>query len=246
MSTTPVAAALAGLLVVTVAARLRPRPPRRLPDRPPVDPIGRADLGTATGLAPRPERRRAPHGFRRRPAADEPAELAAWCDRLAHATRSGATLAGAVRATDPPTCPAVTVDAVVLALDRGAPLAVALDEAAGARPPNAHLALALTVLHACAMHGGPPAEPIDRAAAALRARAADLADRRTQSAQARLSAAVMTVLPVAMLVLLLVTSAPVRAAVVQPLGAVVLVLGAVLNVAGWRWMHRLIDGRTPA
>ena len=52
--------------------------------------------------------------------------------------------------------------------------------------------LALGVLHACADLGGPAAQPLDRTASTLRARAADLADREVHSAQARLSAVVLT------------------------------------------------------
>ena len=99
------------------------------------------------------------------------------------------------------------------------------------------------MLRACAEHGGPPGEPIDRAAATLRGRAADLAERRTHSAQARLSAVVMTWLPIAMLALLLVSSASVRAAVTGPAGLLVVASGAILNFVGWRWMGRIIEGR---
>ena len=69
------------------------------------------------------------------------------------------------------------------------------------------------------------------------------AERRTQSAQARLSAVVMTVLPLAMLGLLLVTSSTTRQAATTPLGLLVIATGAVLNLAGWRWMRRIIVGR---
>ena len=50
---------------------------------------------------------------------------------------------------------------------------------------------------------------------ALRGRAADRADRRVQSASARLSALVMTLLPAAMLLVLLLTSRSVRLVAVQ-------------------------------
>jgi len=147
----------------------------------------------------------------------------------------------AVRATSAPAHAPEAIGAVALALDRGASLTAALDAAAG---HDAELDLALTVLRACAAHGGPPGEPLDRAAATLRGRAADRAERRTHSAQARLSAVVMTWLPIAMLLVLLTTSASVRAAVARPTGGAVLVLGGALNLIGWRWMRRIIGSST--
>jgi tight adherence protein B len=143
-----------------------------------------------------------------------------------------------LRTADPPASCSAYVDEIVFALDRGSRLADAL----AGPTPSPHLDLAVTVLRACALNGGPPAEPLDRAAATLRGRAADAAERQTQSAQARLSAVVMTILPVAMLVLLLATSSTTRAAASTPTGSVAIVLGAALNIGGWRWMRRIIAG----
>jgi tight adherence protein B len=166
-------------------------------------------------------------------------EIAQWCDELARAARSGSTLTAAVRESAAPAQLAAELAAVHLALDRGVALAAALEQAPVG---NSDVQLAFTVLRACAEHGGPPGEPIDRAAATLRGRAADMAERRTHSAQARLSAVVMTWLPVAMLALLLSTSAAVRTAVTRPAGLVVVTAGAALNFVGWRWMGRIIEG----
>jgi tight adherence protein B len=102
------------------------------------------------------------------------------------------------------------------------------------------LALVAGVLAACLRQGGPAAEPLDRAAGILRARAAEAGERTTQSAQARLSAQVMTALPAAMLAVLIATSASVRVAVSTPAGATALLAGAALNVAGWWWLRRLL------
>ncbi len=98
------------------------------------------------------------------------------------------------------------------------------------------------MLRACAEHGGAAAEPIDRAASALRQRAALAGERRTQSAQARMSAIVMTLLPGAMLAMLLITSGAVRRTALSPVGLAVIACGALLNLAGWSWMRRLIAG----
>lgn len=178
---------------------------------------------------------------RRRPSI-EPADLAAWCDALARALRGGATLHHALRIVTPPDCVAGALAPVVLSLDRGAPVATAL---AGVDVGSPHLDLVLVVLRAVAEHGGDAAEPIDRAASALRQRAALIGERRTQSAQARLSAIVMTFLPVVMLAVMIVSSGPVRAVLGSPVGVGAIAAGALLNLVGWSWMKRLIAGRRP-
>jgi tight adherence protein B len=158
---------------------------------------------------------------------------------LARASRGGASLQQALRTVPPPVAVAGCLGPVTLALQRGVPLAAALATAAGG---PAHLDLVLVVLRTCAEQGGSPAEPIDRAATALRQRAAMIAERRTHSAQARMSAIVMTSLPGAMLTVLLVSSTSVRGSAFSPLGAVVLAIGAALNLAGWAWMRHIISG----
>lgn len=211
------------IAVLAAGAAVRPRPgPRRVvvPSSPPMAAWARAVRG------------------RRGTLPITAAEVANWCEALARMIRSGSTLGTALRSTEPPPSCAAYVDEIVLALDRGSRLADAL---AGSTP-SPHLDLAVTVLRACAINGGPPAEPLDRAAATLRGRATDAAERQTQSAQARLSAVVMTILPVAMLALLLATSATTRAAAMSPIGSVAVALGVALNVGGWRWMRRIIGG----
>jgi len=180
-------------------------------------------------------------GLRRRGSVIQAADVATWCEGLARAVRGGSTLVGAVRTVDTPPSLRTDVDRIVLALDRG----TRASEALAISSSSPHLGLAITVLRACAVNGGPPAEPLDRAASTLRNRAADAADRLTQSAQARLSAVVMTVLPVAMLALLLATSASTRAAAAGGPGIMAITVGGILNLAGWRWMRRIV-GRTTA
>jgi tight adherence protein B len=159
---------------------------------------------------------------------------------MARVVRSGSSIATAIRTTEPPSACTAQVNTIILALDRGSRLA----DAVAVSTDSAHLHLALVVLRACAVNGGPPAEPLDRAAATLRGRAADAAERQTQSAQARLSAIVMTVLPVAMLGLLLLTSSATRNAALGSVGLGAMILGAGLNLGGWRWMRRIIAGAT--
>jgi tight adherence protein B len=217
-------------LVVVVAARLRPLPvPRRAAPSCPMAPAT-ARNGSGSLLGRR---------FRRSPAIDA-TDLAGWCDALARAVRGGSTLHHAVRNVAAPASIADHLGPAVLALSRGSSLGAALRTV---ERGTAHVELVLVVLEACAEHGGAPAEPIDRAAAALRQRAALEFERRTQSAQARASAVVMTALPTALLGVLLMTSAPTRAAVASTPGLVSVVTGLACNAAGWAWMRHLIGGR---
>lgn len=169
-----------------------------------------------------------------------PGDVAVWCESLARVVRGGSTLTTAVRTVDVAPALVPAVGQIVLQLDRGRRLV----EAVSTSSPSPHLNLALTVLRACATNGGPPAEPLDRAASTLRGRAADLAERRVQSSQARLSSIVMTVLPLGMLAMLLLTSATTRAAAATPTGMAAIAGGGTLNLLGWRWMRRIIDGGT--
>lgn len=219
------AVALACAIVVLLAHRVRPRPPARTP----------AQLAVESG-EPTPARARPSPRRRQRPLTA--GEVAVWCDDLARATRSGVTLANAVREVTPPPSCAPLVDRVAHALDRGAPLGDALVVPG---PVSPHVDLALVVLRACAVNGGPPSEPIDRAAAVLRSRQADADERRTQSAQARLSALVMTILPGAILAVLLLTSGAVRGVLASGAGFVLLTIGAMLNLLGWRWMRSIVS-----
>lgn len=229
---------LTGLLVLLIGSRLRVRPrARSTAQLQPIAPnASTADASLQHRSPPSPVAVR--HRLRRRPATPSPEHVAAWCDGLARAIRGGASLTAALREVDPPPECSPRVESVRLALRRGA----SLHDACMARSGSSELDVAFTVIRACAAHGGPAAEPLSRTAATLRGRAADAAERRTNSAQARLSAIVMTVLPLGMLALLLLTSGSVRQFVVSPPGLGVAALGALLNAIGWLWMGRLIRG----
>lgn len=215
------AAVLAGCLTALVLSICRIRPDPRLRDPVPVR-ATRPSIG----------RLRWPRSRR-----SGPADIAAWCDALAREVRSGASLGAALRTTAPPDDTSLT--AIRHRLARG----LTMSDALAIAPTSTDEQAALTVLSACAHHGGAAARPLDQVAATLRRRAADAAERAVHSAQARLSALVMTVLPGAVLLLLLVTSPSVRATVVSPLGGAVVGLGLVLNAIGWWWMRRIITGR---
>ncbi len=88
-----------------------------------------------------------------------------------------------------------------------------------------------------------PADVIDRAALIARERAAWRHERLSQAAQARLSARLLTMLPLVFAAWSTATSARVRDAVLhQPSVSACLVLGCVLNAVGWWWMRHLVRG----
>lgn len=207
---------LAGLVVAVALASLRMRPDHRLRDTSPPHPRGGRKRRT---IAPR-----------------SPDELATWCDSLARDVRAGSSLVAGLRTRPAPS--GSPLGEIARRLERGVPVA----EAVVVESTRSDEQAVVTVLAACARHGGPAAQPLDRVAATLRQRAADAAEREVHSASARASATVMTVLPVAILALLLVTSPSIRSAVAAPLGGLVVTLGLVLNGIGWRWMRRLVAG----
>jgi tight adherence protein B len=170
-----------------------------------------------------------------------PLAVAAWFDELGRALRSGETLHHTLATVEPADSRLRASTAPMrLALERSDGVADAVGRIDAAGP---HLDLAVAVLTASARVGGSGAAAIDRAAAALRRRAADAAERRAQSSQARLSAHVMTAVPLLMLLSLLVTDADVRDVVASPLGLALLVSGLLLNATGWLWMRRVVGRR---
>jgi Flp pilus assembly protein TadB len=138
------------------------------------------------------------------------------------------------------------VGPVLGAVERGRSLVDALDEQRrdarldGDAPPTAAIRLALSVVGTSAQLGGPAAAPLERVATTLRVRSALVDEQRAQSAQAELSARVLTFVPLGLLGLLIVTDANVRAALGTPAGVAVVSIGGILNLAGWRWMRHIV------
>lgn len=215
--------AVVGALIALLAARVRRRLAWARQRRP------RRCVDTT------PRRPRGAHFGRRVRLSDD--DVAAWCDDLARHVRSGASLATALRAASSAPVLARILAPIGLALDRGDSVGGATRRVMSSYPS---IDLALGVLRTCADLGGPAALPLDRTAATLRARAAHLAERQVHSAQARLSAMVLTLLPGAALALLLATSEACRAAVIGPAGAICVGAGTALNALGWWWMRRII------
>ena len=103
-----------------------------------------------------------------------------------------------------------------------------------------HLALAAAVLATSGSIGGPAAASLDRLAGALRLRVADGPERTAHSAQARLSAHVLTFIPLSLLALLAATDSDVRAVLSQSSGLTLVSVGLALNLAGWWWMRCIV------
>lgn len=229
-------AVLAALLVATVGARLlaaaHRRATRRLRqiDGPTREvwfiELARRSVDRARSLLA--------HRTRRGPGADAVAE---WCDDLGRRVRAGATLRDALLTTNPRAPALVAVVAPVqLRLERGDTVGLAL----GTPGDEGHFDLARNVISTAAQLGGPSAHALDRVAAALRLRSADQQERAAHSAQARMSAHVLTLVPLGFLALVLSIDGGVRGAVGTPLGAAIVVAGLALNAAGWLWMRAVI------
>lgn len=179
---------------------------------------------------------------RRRPRPPGDVVVAQWCEDMARSLRAGATLSVALEeATAQREAVRPAVSPVLGAIARGRALADAVGAAdAAALDPAAATGLALTVVRSCADLGGPAAAPLERVAATLRTRAAIADEQLAHSAQAQLSARVLTLVPVALLAMLALTEDNVRGALGTPAGYTAVTLGAILNIVGWRWMQRII------
>lgn len=189
-------------------------------------------------------RRAASAAFGRKATVD-PAAIARWADDLARSLRHGSTLRNALATVlpDDPTIAELS-DPVRHHLARGADVCGACetwaDVTSRLRTERAGLlATFATLLAATSKLGGASAAPIDRFAASMRQRVADDLERDANSAQARLSARVLTAVPLAVLTLLLSTDSDVRAVAAGRVGMVVIATGVLLNAVGAWWMSRI-------
>jgi len=220
--------------VVVAATALHPRPRRPVRDDTTPRSFGASRLHPTIETMARSWRRR--RMLRRPPT---PRLVAEWCDDIARQVRSGASLRDAlVSATSADAGIERVVDTLRLAIDRGASVTDAVGRVDSGGP---HVQLALSVIGTASRVGGPSAAAIDRTAMSLRRRAAEIDDRSTHAAQARLSTHVMTALPLLMLTTLTVTDDGVRAVTVSPIGAACIGAGLALNLLGWLWMRRIME-----
>lgn len=175
-----------------------------------------------------------------------PADLATWIDDVSRSVRRGTTLRQTLVDVGPST-PSLAAATAPLRhrLDRGAGV-VEATEAWGStfgesdRRADRHLIAVAAVLSISSAVGGGASAPLDRLAAAMRQSAADDLERGAQSAQALISARVLTFVPIAMFALLLVIDGDVRAIVQTATGAALISCGLALNLVGGWWMKRII------
>jgi tight adherence protein B len=166
-------------------------------------------------------------------------DVAAWCQRVAHSSRAGSSLVQAIAEADAET-PADRrpFPGAGHALQRGRGLADAL--APTELDPSTPAGVVGPVIEACADLGGPPAAPLERVSDVLLARAAEQDERRAATAQARLSAGVLTAVPLGIVAFLVLSEPAIRAVLATPAGATCLVAGVVINLLGRWWMSVLI------
>lgn len=169
------------------------------------------------------------------------AAVAPLLERVAAGLRSGAGLAAAVREAAVHAPPALAADLapVATALAAHQPLAPTLDGWTQRRPLP-EVRLAVTALQLAAAAGGSSARAVDGVAATIRARRAAADEARALGTQARLSAGIIGVAPVAFAVLA--SAADPRTArflLGSPLGLVLLTTGLLLDGVGCWWMARI-------
>jgi tight adherence protein B len=159
-------------------------------------------------------------------------------DAIARQVRSGASLTTAAIEEIEQTSP---LGAVIDQLATGRSFGDALATIASA---DADLALTVQALSAGTHLGGPVAATLDQAAAVLRERAAVRAERRAHSAQARISARVLTIVPLGFALWSAISNQRTRDVYASTAaGGTCAVLGLALNLAGWQWMNRIVGPR---
>ncbi len=178
---------------------------------------------------------------RRRPSPVSATNLAGLLDDIARRCGSGDSMATAFVDALKTSSVATAFEVAIIALSRGATIDESL---AAVAATSADQRLAIHVLQLCAAQGGAVTESLDRAAATLREREAMAAERRAQAAQARLSAHVLTLVPLGFAVWTLATSPTVARFLATQIGLGCVGVGVALNIVGWRLMNRAIGART--
>ena len=190
-------------------------------------------IGARAGSRLRSSSRR-PNARPRRSPAHSP-DYAALLDGIARQVRSGESLTSAAIDEIDDSSP---MRAVLDRLDIGDSMTDALK---AVDTDHGDLALTVQALSAAAHLGGPIAATLDEAAAVLRERAAARAERRAHGSQARLSARVLTVVPLGFALWSATASQRTRDVYISTAaGGVCAICGLALNLVGWRWMRRII------
>src|SRR3954471_1332097 len=185
-----------------------------------------------TRVTPRISQPRGRPGRRRR-RVERNYDYAPMLTAIARQVRSGASLTAAlIDETDPSTPFGATVER----LRDGASLTEALT---AVESHDAAVALTAQSISACAHLGGPVAATLDEAAAVLRERTSARAERIAHGSQARLSARVLTIVPLGFALWSAIASERTREVYLSSsAGAVCAACALALNLVGWKWMKR--------
>lgn len=183
------------------------------------------------------------HLARGRRAARLEAELPALLEAIARSLRSGAALPTAL--AEAATTGSVAADdlaSVLAEAERGLGLGEALDRWA-TRRPTPTIRLVVGALSVASSSGGRPARGVDGVAATLRERAEVDREGRALATQARASAVVVSLAPLAFGVFGAVGDERTAAFLLgSPAGLGCLAAGLVLDAVGAAWMHRIARG----
>lgn len=193
-----------------------------------------------------PEPRTADRTRYRRPrrgdAVADALEAQRYLEGVARSVRAGRTLTASFDLVATPGW----LEPVRRRLIRGRTLAQALNDTTPSErePPGRHL-VHRTLLTA-ATAGAGPATVLDHAATLAGDRVAARQERRAQAAQARLSATVLTWVPVGVATLAIVGDGDVRRVMLTtPVGLICGGAGAALSLAGRRWIRRITEDDEP-
>ena len=192
--------------------------------------------GAKRAAGRRRQTRRPPFPFRTRRAATESIpDVIDLLEALANDVRSGTTLRAALEWAAAATHSSSARAAVAFSLRS------TLERPTGGSAHRPALAIAAQAIGAALTLGGSQARTLDTAASLLRERHAIDLERHAHSSQARLSAKVMTVVPIAFTTWVLLTNDAARQAASTTPGASAIVMGGCLNAAGWVWMRRIVQ-----
>jgi tight adherence protein B len=164
-------------------------------------------------------------------------------ERMASSLRGGRSVGGALldvaAATDAPLGP--ELQRAASALDHGADLDHALAGWRSTAPATPDLALAVTAIGLGGDAGGEVARALDRVAATLRERRELRAEGRALATQARASAGLLTIAPLAFAAIVSTIEPGIpEFLLTTPVGLVCLAVGLALDGVGALWMARIV------
>ena len=173
------------------------------------------------------------------------AQLPEALERLAAATRAGHSIGTALAEVADGTPPPLQSElaAAAAAITRGTPVEVAVRGWGAAAMPSGDLELATTALALGARAGGEVGRALDRVAATLRERRELRGEARALATQARASAGVLTIAPIAFALLVsAIEPGVIGFLVATPAGLACLLIGLALDGLGALWMARIVAG----